>query len=272
MYMLQLFNKDELAQAIGLDIGTSSVKVVQLRREKNKIILDTYGEVALGPYAGLKIGQGANVGDEKLFEAVQDLFKEAKVTARNTVVAINPSGAFVSLVKVPRVDEEQLRTMMPLEARKYIPMPLTEVQMDWWHVPDTVKFGNDEKSTNVVLAAVNNSTLITYDTLVKKLELTNVEYEIHGYSLLRSSPPHTHNMVLHRDRAVRLPIAHRRDAHGVKVGLRNKPFEIGNDRERQDQSSDTDTNGLTVWLRHRGPSEHGRPSASPVRLQGSGLQ
>lgn len=197
--MFNFFGKDELAQAIGLDIGTSAVKVVQLRREKNKIILDTYGEVALGPYGGLKIGQSIHLGEEKLLEAIKDLFKEAKITARDTVIAIDPQGAYVSLVHVPKVPDDQLRTMMPLEARKYIPIPLTDVQMDWWHVPETVKFGNDEKTANIVLAAVNNSTLIMYDGLVKKLDLKNVEYEIHGYSLLRSSPPHTHSMVMYVD-------------------------------------------------------------------------
>ena len=197
--MFDFFKKEQVGQAIGLDIGPSSVKVVQLRREKNKIILDTYGEAALGPYAGLKIGQAVNLGEEKLVEAIQDLFKEAKVTARDTVVAIDSSGAYVSLVNVPKVDEDQLHTLMPLEARKYIPMPITEVQMDWWHVPSTVKFTKDEKLISVVLAAVANTTLINYDGLVKKLGLTNVDYEIHGYSLLRSSPPHTHKMVMYVD-------------------------------------------------------------------------
>ncbi len=192
-------SKEEVSQAIGLDIGTSSVKVVQLRKEKNKIILDTYGEVALGPYAGLKIGQAAHLGEEKLLEAINDLFKEAKVTARNAVIAIDSSGAYVSLVHVPKVTDEELRTMMPIEARKYIPIPLTDIQMDWWHVPKTVKFPGDERTISVVLAAVNNSTLTGYDALVKKLELKNVEYEIHGYSLLRSSPPHTHKMVMYVD-------------------------------------------------------------------------
>jgi type IV pilus assembly protein PilM len=199
VYMSVFFKKEEVGQAIGLDIGTSSVKVVQLRREKDKIVLDTYGEVALGPYNALKIGQAVHLGEEKLLEAITDLFKEAKVTARDAVVAIDSSSAYVSLVHVPKVDDEQLRTMMPIEARKYIPMPLTEVQMDWWHIPATVKLDGDEKVTSVVLAAVSNTALIAYDSLVKKLELKNVEYEIHGYSLLRSSPPHTHNMVMYVD-------------------------------------------------------------------------
>lgn len=197
--MFDFIKKEEFAQAIGIDIGTSSVKVVQLRREKNRIILDTYGEVALGPYGGLKVGQAIHLGEEKLFQAIQDLFTEAKITARNAVVAIDPAGAFVSLVTVPKVEEDELRTMMPIEARKYIPMPLTEVQMDWWHIPQTVRLKGDTKTVSVVLAAVSNNVLLSYDSLVKKLGLVNVEYEIHGYSLLRSCPPHTHKMVLYVD-------------------------------------------------------------------------
>lgn len=197
--MFDFLKKEEVGQVIGLDIGTASVKVVQLRREKEKIILDTYGEVALGPYGGMKIGQGVRLGEEKIAEAVSDLFKEAKVTARDAVVAIDPSAAYVSLVKVPKVGDDELRTMIPIEARKYIPIPLTEVQIDWWHIPSTVKLGDNNQTLSVVLAAVNNNTLVSYDKLVKKLELKNVEYEIHGYSLLRSSPTHTHKMVMYVD-------------------------------------------------------------------------
>jgi type IV pilus assembly protein PilM len=97
------------------------------------------------------------------------------------------------------IEDDQLRTMIPIEARKYIPIPLTEVQMDWWHIPSTINIGAHDESINIVLAAVNNETLGMYDRLVKKLELTNVEYEIHGYSLVRSSAPHTHKMVLYVD-------------------------------------------------------------------------
>jgi type IV pilus assembly protein PilM len=187
--MFDFFKKEEVGQAIGLDIGPSAVKVVQLRREREKIILDTYGEIPLGPYGGVSVGQAIHLGEEKLLEAVHDLFKEAKVTARNTVVAIDPSATYVALIKVPKVEDDQLRTMIPIEARKYIPIPLTEVQMDWWHIPSTINIGAHDESINIVLAAVNNETLGMYDRLVKKLELTNVEYEIHGYSLVRSSAP-----------------------------------------------------------------------------------
>jgi type IV pilus assembly protein PilM len=198
-YMFSLFKKEEVGQAVGLDIGASSVKVVQLRREKDKIVLDTYGEVEVGPYAGLTPGQPTSLGEDKLIEVVKDLFREAKVTAKDAVVSIDASAAYVSLVKVSKVDDAQLMTMMSFEAKKYIPIPLTDVQMDWWHVPEDSVVKNDEGMMSVVLAAVKNEVLSMNERLVKALGLTNVEYEMPGYSLMRSCPPGTHVMAVYLD-------------------------------------------------------------------------
>jgi type IV pilus assembly protein PilM len=197
--MFLFSKKDEILESVGLDIGSSFIKVVQLKKEKEKIFLETYGEIALGPYSGLIAGQAVRLGEEKLIEALKDLFREAKVTAKDTTVAIDPSAAYVSLVKVPKVEDDQLKTMMPIEARKYIPVPLTDVQMDWWHVPTNINIGAEERMINVVLAAVNNETLNNYDRVIRKLELKNVEYEINGYSLIRSSIPRTKGMLLYVD-------------------------------------------------------------------------
>lgn len=192
-------SKNEILESIGLDIGSSFIKVVQLKREKDRIILETYGEIALAPYVKMVSGQAVHLGEEKTIEALKDLFKEAKITAKETTVAIDPATAYVSLVKVPKVDDNELRTMMPIEARKYIPIPLTEVQMDWWHVPTNINIGAEERMINVVLAAVNNETLTNYDRIVQKLDLKNVEYEINGYSLIRGSTPLAKGMVLYVD-------------------------------------------------------------------------
>ena len=54
--------KTEAKSVIGVDIGSSSIKVVQLRREKGHVILETYGAIALGPYAGVEIGRATALG------------------------------------------------------------------------------------------------------------------------------------------------------------------------------------------------------------------
>ena len=185
--MLELFGKKSGVEAIGLDIGPSSVKVVQIKRENDRLVLVTYGEVALGPYAGLQIGQATKLGDEKLIEAIKDLFREAKVTSSNATLSIESSSAYVSMITVPRVEDKELRTMMPLEARKYIPIPATELQIDWWHLPDFIYDSTkDARNMNVVLAAVKNETVSMYDRIVKQIGLTNVDFEIEGFSLARS--------------------------------------------------------------------------------------
>ena len=51
---------------IGVDIGTSSIKVVQLKKKNGKAILETYGALALGPYADLDVGAVTNLSDDKL--------------------------------------------------------------------------------------------------------------------------------------------------------------------------------------------------------------
>ncbi len=197
--MLFFSKKNEISESVGIDIGSSFIKVVQLKKEKEKIILETYGEIALAPYAGLVSGQAVHLGEEKLIEALKDVFREAKISAKEATVGIDPSAAYVSLVKVPKVEDSELKTMIPIEARKYIPIPLTEVQMDWWHIPTNINIGAEERMINIVLAAVNNETLTSYDRIIQKLELKNVEYEINGYSLIRSSIPKTKGMVLYVD-------------------------------------------------------------------------
>lgn len=185
--MISLFSSNEVKRAIGLDIGTSSIKVVQLRLEKEKIFLETYGEIALGPYAGLNVGQAVKLGDEKILEAISDLFREAKVTTKNAVLSLNPLSNYVSLVKVPNVPDKDLVTMLPLEARKYIPIPVSEIQLDWWHIPNMeIRGEKDERMMYVVLAAVKNESLVEYSRYVSKLALIDPVFEIESFSLIRS--------------------------------------------------------------------------------------
>jgi len=70
-FLSGLFKKKG-SSVIGVDVGSSSVKIVQLRREKEKAILETYGELALGPYADRAVGQATLLSGEKLAGAVKD--------------------------------------------------------------------------------------------------------------------------------------------------------------------------------------------------------
>ena len=72
---------------LGVDIGSSSIKVVQLSRRHDRAVLETYGEIALAPYDGKEMGKAMNLPSEKIAGALTDLCREASVTATQTAVA-----------------------------------------------------------------------------------------------------------------------------------------------------------------------------------------
>jgi type IV pilus assembly protein PilM len=121
---------------LGIDIGASSAKVVQLRISRGMAVLETYGEIALGPYAQQPIGKVVRLPPEKIAEALTDLMKEANVTAKTAGLSVPFSSSLVSVIDLPKVDAESLKRIIPIEARKYIPVPVSEVSLDWFVLPE----------------------------------------------------------------------------------------------------------------------------------------
>ncbi|MEK7117813.1 MAG: pilus assembly protein PilM, partial [Patescibacteria group bacterium] len=141
-----LFNKKD-QKALGIDIGSSSIKVVELRKKGNKAILETYGELSLGPYAGVSVGQATKLSTAKLSLALRDLLKEKEVgiTTRNAGLAIPFHASLLSVIEMPYAKDKELTVMVPIEARKYIPVPISDVTLDWSIIPKfEVKAQNQE--------------------------------------------------------------------------------------------------------------------------------
>ena len=120
---------------LGVDISSSSIKVVQVRKEKGVAILETYGELALGPYTGKDRGQSTSLPTAKMTGALKDLLKEANITTKNCGVAIPMSSSLINVIRMPVLSKKKLKTMVPIEMRKYIPVPISEVLIDWRIVP-----------------------------------------------------------------------------------------------------------------------------------------
>jgi len=186
---------------LGIDIGASSAKIVQLRTSKGAAILETYGEIALGPYAQQSIGKAVKLTPEKIAEALTDVMREANVTARSGGLSIPFSSSLVSVLDLPTVQPEQLKRMIPIEARKYIPIPVNEVTLDWFVIPrdegEQSAFDRIEKQTpmqakgqEVLLVAIHNDILRNYQIVSANAGLKIEFYEIEIFSAVRSSVGH----------------------------------------------------------------------------------
>ncbi len=198
-FLSNIFKKAE-ESVIGLDIGSSSIKVVQLRKKKGRAILETYGEIALGPYAGVAVGQVTNLPPDKIAEAIKDLLREANVTSLSAGVAIPFKSSLVTLMELPITDPKQLKEMIPLEARKYIPVPISEVTLDWWVIPkeasgelDFVEPEDDENNrttpvpkTQILVVSIHNDALSAYSSIVQQAAINTGFFEIEMFSGTRS--------------------------------------------------------------------------------------
>lgn len=189
----------EGASVVGIDVGTSAIKLVQLRKKKGRAILETYGEVALGPYGNLAVGQATNLPPETVGGALKDLFRESNVTAKESAFGIPLQSSLVSLVEMPIPDEASLATMIPLEARKYIPVPVSEVALDWRVIPkrdqdiDAISPGGDPaaplakaKTAEVLLVAIHNAMLERFRAIAQEANVQTNVYEIESFSTVRA--------------------------------------------------------------------------------------
>lgn len=191
-FFSNLFGKKEVS-VLGVDIGSSSLKVVQLRKDRGKAVLETYGELALGPYGGGEVGQATNLSAEQITETLKDLLREAKVTTRTCGVSIPFARSLLTLVDLPyRSDPKEQRTVIELEARKYIPMPMSEVQLDWFIVPKMSPSQSEVGKTasggtvEVLLVAVHNDELSMLQKVVAGVGLSASFYEIEIFSTIRA--------------------------------------------------------------------------------------
>lgn len=197
---------------VAIDLGISSVKLVQLRKERGRAVLETYGELSCGPYNNLSVGQATNLSTEKIVELIGDLFKEAEVTTSLAIFSIPLRNSLIVSVEIPESAKNNLAEVIPLEARKYVPVPISEVMLDWWVIPNSsvnqaneVRQVTGELSTldqvtesssaernrkiEVLIASVHKDTVRQYQEIAKQLKLETNSFEIETFSSLRSVIP-----------------------------------------------------------------------------------
>lgn len=186
---------------LGIDIGSSSIKVVQLKLKGSKAILETYGELSLGPYAQMEIGRATKLDSNKIAEALTDVLKESNVTTKHCAVSISMRSSMVTVFKMPELEKKQMAQMVPIEARKYIPVPINEVALDWFQIPqiessDMEATGKDERqksdrrNAEILAVAIHNDVLNDLNSVVTKVGLDTHFFEIEMFSTIRSTLEH----------------------------------------------------------------------------------
>lgn len=202
---ISLGGSNKNSSVLGIDIGSASIKMVQLKRENGKAILETYGAITLGPYAETESGRVVKLQPELVAEAITDLIREANISTTNAAVAIPFASSLTSVIEMPNMPKDQLNKMVPLEARKYIPVSTSEVTMDWFVIPQDDAQPRGDKINNVfntptksdgdgtlevLLVAIHNKILEDYQVIVSSSGLSVNFYELEVFSAARGALGH----------------------------------------------------------------------------------
>lgn len=195
-----LFKKKENS-VLGIDIGSSSIKVVQISKKGNQAVLDTYGELSLGPYGEVSVGRSVRLSPEKIAQALTALITEEEVGIKAKIagVAVPFESSLMTTFTVPDIASKELDSVIPLEARKYIPVPMSEVTIDWSIIPSyketeepiIIEDKNKpkpkvEKELEVLLVAIHNDILNAYQKIATATKLDVRFFEIEIFSTLRA--------------------------------------------------------------------------------------
>jgi type IV pilus assembly protein PilM len=120
---------------LGLDIGASAIKLVELGKDEGRYRLENYGIFPLGEYLkhlekGSQI-KSLGIPEKQMAEMIKQTIQESKIKSRKVSISIPVYSSFSTLIDLPPMPEKEIVQAIPFEARKYIPAPISEVILDW---------------------------------------------------------------------------------------------------------------------------------------------
>lgn len=165
---------------LGIDIGTSSIKVVQLKKEADAYALLTYGVVNVNyptaaPMDFDVIGQTAVI--------LKELVAKSAATTKKVVASLPNNIVFISVIEMPAMSERELKSAIEWEAHRYVPLPLEEVTLSWSILGEPRASGANLK---VLLTAVPTTVIDNYLKMFKLAGLDPIALEIEALALIRS--------------------------------------------------------------------------------------
>jgi type IV pilus assembly protein PilM len=130
-----MFNFNTKKSFLGIDIGTQSIKLVEVSLKGKTRTLENYGEVETSlasakPFQVME-KNNINVGDQSIAKALNEIRAEAGIKTVDAGFSIPDYCSFFSNLQIPVMSEEEIPQAVQYEIRPYIPMPLSEIFLDW---------------------------------------------------------------------------------------------------------------------------------------------
>ncbi|MBI2624781.1 MAG: type IV pilus assembly protein PilM [Candidatus Nealsonbacteria bacterium] len=172
---------------LGIDIGTSAIKVVEISKWGNRNRLENYGEIRSEFLYQKQFRtfekSTLTLSTADIAKGIKAIFEETGIKNKKAYMSLPDFASFFTWFELPPMTEEEVPQAVASAARQYIPLPLSEVTLDWQIIE-----GRIERKTplKVLLVAVPNEVINQFQEIASltKIELHALEAEVFG--LIRS--------------------------------------------------------------------------------------
>ncbi|MFN0061979.1 MAG: type IV pilus assembly protein PilM [Myxococcaceae bacterium] len=167
---------------VGVDIGTTSVKIVQLKEQRKRgqvaYSLQAFGMKPLPPEA---IVDGALMNSTAIVQAIQELLAELKIKAKDAAIGVSGHSVIIKKISMPRMTQEELEESIQWEAEQYIPFDVKDVNID---TQILVSDPNDQSGQmDVLLVAAKKDMINDYTTVVTEAGLTPNVVDVDAFAV-----------------------------------------------------------------------------------------
>ena len=162
---------------IGLDIGASSIKLVELGESKNAYKLQNLGIAPLPPEA---IVDGALMDSVTIIDAIRELIANTKAKTKDVITSVSGHSVIVKKITLPFMSDSELEESIRWEAERYIPFDINEVNIDFQI------FGSSSENPevmDVVLVAAKKDIINDYVSVIIESGLNPVIIDVDAFAI-----------------------------------------------------------------------------------------
>jgi type IV pilus assembly protein PilM len=167
----------------GLDIGTTAIRVVELKGSGPVKVLDRYGEAML---QGTLAISDAKPDRQKVAQEIHNLVKQTGITTKNVAVNLPSSRVFTAVVDLNKMTDAELAKTIRYQAQTFIPTPLAQSKIDWVAIGPSPK---DATKVEVLLSSVANDFIEARLEMLEAAGLNVVAFEPDSMALARAIVP-----------------------------------------------------------------------------------
>jgi type IV pilus assembly protein PilM len=161
---------------IGLDIGSSSIKVVELEKGTHGHVLRRFGYAPLPPEA---IVQGSFMNAPAISGAIREACQAARIRSKDVATSVSGHSVIVKNITLPAQSESELDETIRWEAEQYIPFDINEVNLDYQILrPETA-----DGQMDVLLVAAKKELIHDYTSVVQDAGLNLAILDVDAFAL-----------------------------------------------------------------------------------------